>query len=298
LMDVTKFQSKMVETISKEIEKQTVSKDLPRLLRNISISNNEKLLVKFENKEPKEEILTLFETLQQELGIKKDGVKDSFEKLVDLEEVTTLNTFLKDIYGEKSGITSILKCATQSMIINVILFTKPVLQLKHGILFKDAKGEGVWNIEIKTGDEIQLVHTRKEQVYSQNKGQIQELFQFMWKLIFIFDKKSLIVKQVKVEANSKEESFEKEGECITSVFNANVKIEFKKEIVYFPGQKGRCLICQESVFTQEMVEVEKKVYHQKCFKCSKCKRQLNMGNFYFKQGALFCFVHYKEAQTK
>lgn len=296
-MDVTKFQTKINETISKEIEKQTISKDLPRLLKNICIVSNDNTSLKFDQKEQKEEVLELLKTLNKVTVFKKDGFEDSFEKTVDLDDVTTLTSFLKDTYGEKSGVINFLKCMTQSMIINVIIFTKPVLQLKHGILFKDSKGDDVWRIEFINGDEIQIIHTRKEQVYSQSQGKVQDLFQFIWKLTFSFDKKYQCSK-VKVELVSNEKDFEKELETISSVFNAQIKMEIKKEIAYFPGQKGQCTLCKDTVYTQEMVEVEKKVYHQKCFKCSKCKRQLNMGNFYFHKESLFCLNHYKEAQMK
>lgn len=295
-MDVTKFQSKMNETISKEIEKQTIGKDLPRLIKNVTLVINQDSTFNYEesDKELKEQILDFLKTLHMVTGFKKDGFEESFEKSVDLDDLTTLNTFLKDTYGEKNAVINFLKCMTQSMVINVILFTKPVLQLKHGIFFKDAKGGQVWKIEFINGEEIQLVHTRKEQVYAQNKGQIQDLFQFVWKLIFSFDKKFQVTR-IKVELTSKDEEHEKELELISNVFNAQLKMETKKEITFF---RQLCSVCKETVYTQEMVEVEKKYYHQKCFKCSKCKRQLNMGNFYLHQGSLFCFGHYKEAQMK
>jgi hypothetical protein len=63
---------------------------------------------------------------------------------------------------------------------------------------------------------------------------------------------------------------------------------------FFKQEQKKCVICMETVFKIEQVEVENRVYHQKCFKCVKCKRNLNVGNFAFHSGNLYCLVHHKE----
>jgi len=48
------------------------------------------------------------------------------------------------------------------------------------------------------------------------------------------------------------------------------------------------------VYQLERFEIQGKVIHRDCFKCSKCKNKLGMGNFSTAGEKLFCTPHFKQ----
>lgn len=57
-----------------------------------------------------------------------------------------------------------------------------------------------------------------------------------------------------------------------------------------------CFLCSKQVYPVEAVRLDdKKQVHQGCFKCSDCKATLQIANFQFIEGQLFCKAHQKAA---
>jgi cysteine/glycine-rich protein len=70
--------------------------------------------------------------------------------------------------------------------------------------------------------------------------------------------------------------------------------------------KNICVDCKEIGYMNEIIKLEDKVYHIKCFKCSFCKTKVHLGNFHshggkikcYNIGKLFCKAHYSELFKK
>jgi hypothetical protein len=56
-----------------------------------------------------------------------------------------------------------------------------------------------------------------------------------------------------------------------------------------PGPK--CPVCDKTVYPTEAVNTDQKAYHKACFRCKKCKTSLNIKNYRFYEGSLWCVTH-------
>ncbi|MFH4980539.1 hypothetical protein AB6A40_007248 [Gnathostoma spinigerum] len=55
-----------------------------------------------------------------------------------------------------------------------------------------------------------------------------------------------------------------------------------------------CAICGKIVYPVERIFANKALYHNTCFKCSKCSKRLKLTNYNFYEGSLLCKIHYLE----
>uniref|UniRef100_A0A0N5ARN9 LIM zinc-binding domain-containing protein n=1 Tax=Syphacia muris TaxID=451379 RepID=A0A0N5ARN9_9BILA len=55
-----------------------------------------------------------------------------------------------------------------------------------------------------------------------------------------------------------------------------------------------CAVCSKTVYPVERVFANKCLYHNYCFKCSKCSKKLLPTNYNMHEGVLLCKVHYME----
>ena len=55
-----------------------------------------------------------------------------------------------------------------------------------------------------------------------------------------------------------------------------------------------CEYCKKRVYVQERIEVNEKIFHHYCFKCTKCKKRLHLGNFKSYKNEIYCANHYKD----
>nr|ABS50363.1 LIM domain protein variant [Cyathostominae sp. JM-2007a] len=103
-------------------------------------------------------------------------------------------------------------------------------------------------------------------------------------------------------ANSKER-FEK-GIEDSAVVREKVEIERSADLQKMKSAFTRdmtadeapkeCAVCGKTVYPVERVFANKQLYHNQCFKCSKCEKKLTPTNYNSQQGALLCKVHMLE----
>eukprot|EP01080_Neovahlkampfia_damariscottae_P003475 gene3475-6124_t len=74
------------------------------------------------------------------------------------------------------------------------------------------------------------------------------------------------------------------------VHDISVKYSAGKEL----KRNEYCEYCKKKVYVQERIEVSEKIYHHYCFKCSKCKKRLHLGNFKSYKNEIYCANHYKD----
>jgi cysteine/glycine-rich protein len=61
------------------------------------------------------------------------------------------------------------------------------------------------------------------------------------------------------------------------------------------GTREKCCKCDKTVYPDDRVVVDKKVMHESCFRCAKCKTKLKPGNYADLNGTEYCKVHFQEA---
>jgi len=62
-----------------------------------------------------------------------------------------------------------------------------------------------------------------------------------------------------------------------------------------PSQAAEtCSTCSKRVYAMERLEVDKRILHKSCFRCSKCNCVLRMDTYTFNAGKLFCIPHFKQ----
>ncbi|XP_037091796.1 uncharacterized protein LOC119111985 isoform X3 [Pollicipes pollicipes] len=62
-----------------------------------------------------------------------------------------------------------------------------------------------------------------------------------------------------------------------------------------PNQAAEmCDACNKRVYAMERLEVDKRILHKNCFRCSKCNCVLRMDTYTFNAGKLFCTPHFKQ----
>jgi len=57
----------------------------------------------------------------------------------------------------------------------------------------------------------------------------------------------------------------------------------------------RCFICGKTVYLNEQLYAEKKVFHKTCFKCTTCKKVLNATSYKSVDLQIYCHTHYQDA---
>lgn len=66
-----------------------------------------------------------------------------------------------------------------------------------------------------------------------------------------------------------------------------------------PGpQKETCYVCNKSVYVNERVSVDGKIFHQDCFRCKYCKCKLNSSNMSQIKSEFYCKTHVLELFMK
>jgi len=93
-----------------------------------------------------------------------------------------------------------------------------------------------------------------------------------------------VVKEEKVDLKKKEESKQ-------TMVRDNGNKESKP--VTIKTNNAKCNLCSDSVLLTEKIEVEKLIFHKSCFKCVKCKKTLNLGNFKKHDNTIYCENHYQ-----
>ncbi|XP_066153755.1 uncharacterized protein [Euwallacea fornicatus] len=56
---------------------------------------------------------------------------------------------------------------------------------------------------------------------------------------------------------------------------------------------SNCRACGKQVFQMEQIKAEKAVWHQKCFRCTECSKQLTVDTYESNDGHLYCKPHFK-----
>ncbi|XP_059166535.1 uncharacterized protein LOC131948855 isoform X3 [Physella acuta] len=59
-------------------------------------------------------------------------------------------------------------------------------------------------------------------------------------------------------------------------------------------QTEKCGACEKTVYAMERLEMNKRVYHKACFRCSQCKAVLTPKTFAINNEIIFCTTHYKQ----
>eukprot|EP01080_Neovahlkampfia_damariscottae_P008422 gene8422-247_t len=86
---------------------------------------------------------------------------------------------------------------------------------------------------------------------------------------------------------------------------SNQTLERKSSKISLEIKREKCYSCDKTVYQTEKMIAGKNVYHQKCFKCSRCKTKLTIQNYVIynsneqdEKSKLFCKVHYEEIKNK
>jgi len=66
----------------------------------------------------------------------------------------------------------------------------------------------------------------------------------------------------------------------------------------FKVTKELCVICNKTVYYNERVQADNKVYHQDCFKCHHCHKNLSLGNYSALGENFYCKPHFMELFKK
>jgi len=59
-------------------------------------------------------------------------------------------------------------------------------------------------------------------------------------------------------------------------------------------EKEFCYVCQKSVYMQDKLVADSRIYHKACFRCKKCGGVLKLGNYASMDGEVFCKVCFKK----
>jgi hypothetical protein len=75
-------------------------------------------------------------------------------------------------------------------------------------------------------------------------------------------------------------------------------LERKSSKINLEIKREKCNICDKTVYATEKMTAGKNIFHQKCFKCSRCKTNLTIQNYVIsnedEEIKLYCKVHYEE----
>jgi hypothetical protein len=64
-----------------------------------------------------------------------------------------------------------------------------------------------------------------------------------------------------------------------------------------PG-KDYCVVCSKTVYQNERMSVDGKIFHSDCFRCRFCKNKLSSGSYHVMKGEYYCKPHYLELYMK
>jgi len=59
-------------------------------------------------------------------------------------------------------------------------------------------------------------------------------------------------------------------------------------------EKEHCYVCEKSVYPQEKLNADSRIYHKACFRCKKCAGVLKLGSYASMDGEVFCKVCFKK----
>lgn len=163
-----------------------VSKDLPRLCKNVIIYDKEEVLHKHNDEDFLQLLFLIFLTLTKKTKDFKNPYKEfevltfeNFQKEVDIADNQTINQFVTKHYEESSKTIQILKLLNQSLIAPAVTQIKQVLLGK--LEYKDVQGS--WVVEIFCLDQkYKVIHKKKEQVIKKVNNKYENLYQFQWSL--------------------------------------------------------------------------------------------------------------------
>jgi hypothetical protein len=75
-------------------------------------------------------------------------------------------------------------------------------------------------------------------------------------------------------------------------------LERKSSKINLEIKREKCNICDKTVYATEKMTAGKNIFHQKCFKCSRCKTKLTIQNYVIsnedEETKLYCKIHYEE----
>jgi len=247
-IDSVKLGEKVSDVVNKELRnpKQTLSKDILRILNNLTVFYWNEQTETFEEQillgkeaDGKNRLLDFFQKLNDLLNRNNEKTSSFSQDLVnalDTDDTDTITDFLANTYGDFDPIPKILKTTTQSMILVVVVFAKMIMQInKQNIMFKDSKTD-CWKVQLFLGSsEPHVVHKRKEQVIlpQTDKSLLAtkpfiEIFKFEWQLTFSFDSNSYNLKSCSVKLtnsifdNNTGETYDKEMKILNDIFQCFV----------------------------------------------------------------------------
>ena len=61
-----------------------------------------------------------------------------------------------------------------------------------------------------------------------------------------------------------------------------------------PVAAPKCLVCEKSVYENEKLTADGKVWHKTCFRCGHCRKVLSLGNYAAVSDKVFCKPHFKQ----
>eukprot|EP01095_Lingulamoeba_sp_RSL-Kostka_P007476 TRINITY_DN238_c0_g1_i1.p1 TRINITY_DN238_c0_g1~~TRINITY_DN238_c0_g1_i1.p1 ORF type:complete len:275 (-),score=97.93 TRINITY_DN238_c0_g1_i1:108-932(-) len=65
----------------------------------------------------------------------------------------------------------------------------------------------------------------------------------------------------------------------------------------FSVKRELCEVCGKTVYVQERMAADGKVFHKTCMKCVHCNKTLNLGNYASLEGKYYCKPHFKQLFT-
>lgn len=187
------IQAEILEKWKRPLSKCSVGQDLPRFAKKITVVNGNNIVFgnRFYNDDMNvsHTIRELLFVLAVQMDAKKElkAMENSFHLYFGKEECDILkesDRFAKEIFGENSKLSSLLKAACTQGIVSPA-WIKLKLDILDGYPFKDMK-KG-WNIGIIFNQkDIVVVHRKSEISVNENE---EVLFQFTWELTMKFTKK-------------------------------------------------------------------------------------------------------------
>jgi len=60
------------------------------------------------------------------------------------------------------------------------------------------------------------------------------------------------------------------------------------------GARETCLVCSKTVYPQERLAADEKVFHKGCFRCKHCNNVLKLGSYASMNGVFYCKPHFKQ----
>uniref|UniRef100_A0A158PCJ2 LIM zinc-binding domain-containing protein n=1 Tax=Angiostrongylus cantonensis TaxID=6313 RepID=A0A158PCJ2_ANGCA len=135
---------------------------------------------------------------------------------------------------------------------------------------------------------------RFENLDSTLEENLEEKLKRMEKDTIGLGKETLASAKERFEKGADDSTVEREKiEIQRSADIKKMKAAFNRDMTADDAPKD-CAVCGKTVYPVERIFANKQLYHNHCFKCSKCEKKLTPTNYNSHQGALLCKVHMLE----